>query len=336
MKVMVLTTSYPRYEGDATVNFLGEAVSCLRERGLDVDVVSPLDFRHYGIAYGSGVMGNLRRRPWLAAMVPAMLWNFRAEARRRAHGVDLVHAHWLPTGVVAAGVGKPFVLQLWGTDVELARRARSLARRVVSKARLVICPSQALAGAARELGAREVRVIPSGVQVPDEVAEPAEPPEILFAGRLSPEKGILELVEAARDLNLVVAGDGPLRSQVPGAMGFVPHHALGALYERAAVVACPSHREGFGVVCAEAMAYGRPVVAGAVGGLLDLVVDGETGLLVPPRDVGALRTALERLLGDAELRRRLGAAARERIKERFAWPAVTNATIAAYEEALAA
>jgi glycosyltransferase involved in cell wall biosynthesis len=119
-------------------------------------------------------------------------------------------------------------------------------------------------------------------------------------------------------------------------MGFVPHHALGALYERAAVVACPSHREGFGVVCAEAMAYGRPVVAGAVGGLLDLVVDGETGLLVPPRDVGALRTALERLLGDAELRRRLGAAARERIKERFAWPAVTDATIAAYEEALAA
>lgn len=336
MKVLVLTTSYPRYEGDSTVNFLGEAVSCLRERGLDVDVVSPLDFSHYGIAYGSGVMGNLRRRPWLAAMVPPMLWNFRAEARRRADGVDLVHAHWLPTGLVAAAVGKPFVLQLWGTDVELARRARGPARRVVRKARLVICPSQALASAARDLGAQEVRVIPSGVQVPESVAEPADPPEILFAGRLSPEKGILELVEAASGMSLVVAGDGPLRERVPGALGFVPHHALGALYERASVVACPSHREGFGVVCAEAMAYGRPVVAGAVGGLLDLVVDGETGLLVPPRDVSALRGALERLLGDEELRRRLGAAARERIKERFAWPAVTDATIAAYEEALAA
>jgi glycosyltransferase involved in cell wall biosynthesis len=118
-------------------------------------------------------------------------------------------------------------------------------------------------------------------------------------------------------------------------LGFVPHRELGPLYERAAVVACPSHREGFGVVCAEAMAYGRPVVAGAVGGLLDLVVDGETGLLVPPRDVGALRAALERLVGDEDLRRRLGEAARERIKERFAWPAVTDATIAAYEEALA-
>ncbi len=238
-------------------------------------------------------------------------------------------------GGIAATLGRPFVVQLWGTDVELARRARPLARSILRRARLTICPSNALADAARDLGAQEVRVIPSGVQVPDEIAEEADPPEVLFAGRLSPEKGILELVEAARGMRLVVAGDGPLRDRVPGALGFVPHDDLGPLYERAAVVACPSHREGFGVVCAEAMAHGRPVVAGATGGLLDLVVDGETGLLVPPGDVGALRAALERLLEDSELRRRLGAAGRERIVERFAWPAVTDATLAAYEEALA-
>jgi glycosyltransferase involved in cell wall biosynthesis len=83
------------------------------------------------------------------------------------------------------------------------------------------------------------------------------------------------------------------------------------------------------------MAHGRPVVASAVGGLLDLVVDGETGVLVPPRDVAALRGALERLLADAALRRRLGEAGRERIRERFTWPAVTDATIQAYEDALA-
>ena len=96
---------------------------------------------------------------------------------------------------------------------------------------------------------------------------------------------------------LVVVGDGPLRGEVPGALGFLPHEELERRYERAAVVACPSHREGFGVVCAEAMAHGRPVVAGDVGGLRDLVVHEETGLLVPPGDVGALRDALERLLG---------------------------------------
>jgi glycosyltransferase involved in cell wall biosynthesis len=114
----------------------------------------------------------------------------------------------------------------------------------------------------------------------------------------------------------------------------LPHPELERLYARAAVVACPSRREGFGVACAEAMAHGRPVVASAVGGLLDLVMDGETGLLVPPRDPAALRAALERLLGDRELRLRLGAAGRERVRERFSWEAATDATLAAYREAV--
>jgi glycogen(starch) synthase len=334
VKVVVLTTSYPRYEGDAAGTFVADAVDRLRERGIEVEVVSPASFRHFGIAYGSGVVGNLRRQPWRAALVPAMLASFARAARRAARDADLVHAHWLPAGAVALTCGKPFVVQLWGTDVELARKARPFARMVLRRARLVVCASNALADAARELGAREVRVIPSGVDVPEHMGEEAEPPEVLFVGRLSREKGILELVRAADGLPLVVAGDGPLRDQVPGARGFVPHQALAPLYERAAVVAVPSHREGFGVACAEAMAHGRPVVASAVGGLLDLVVDGETGLLVPPRDVPALRAALERLLADRELRRRFGEAGRERIRESFSWAAVTDATVAAYDEAL--
>ena len=336
MKVAVLTTSYPRYEGDPAGSFVADAVEQLRKRGVDVDVVSPASFRHFGIAYGAGVMGNLRRSPWKGALVPAMLGSFARAARRTARDADLVHAHWLPAGAVALTTGKPFVVQLWGTDVELARRARLLARRVLSRARLVVCASTALAEAARELGAREVRVVPSGVELPEEVGEPSNPPEVLFVGRLSREKGILELVQAADGMTLVVAGDGPLRDRVPQARGFVPRHELGPFFERAAVVAVPSHREGFGVACLEAMAHGRPVVASAVGGLLDLVVDGETGLFVPPRDVPALRAALERLLGDADLRGRLGEAARARVREHFGWPAVTTATIEAYEAALAA
>jgi SAM-dependent methyltransferase len=83
------------------------------------------------------------------------------------------------------------------------------------------------------------------------------------------------------------------------------------------------------------MAHGRPVVATAVGGLLDAVEDGVTGLLVPPGDPAALREAIQFLLGDPELRRRLGEAGRWRVRELFSWDTATDATIMAYRAALA-
>ena len=332
MKVVVLTTSYPRSRGDAAGRFVADAVEHLRARGVEVDVVSPADFRHFSIAYGVGVVGNLRRRPWLALALPLLLVSFARAARRAARDADVVHAHWLPVGLVALATRRPVVVTVHGTDLELARRARPLARALLRRMPVVLAVSTALADEVRRLGARDVRVVPNGVELPTDVGAEAEPPEILFAGRLSREKGVLELVEAARGHKLVVAGDGPLRAQVPQASGWLPHDELERLYERAAVVACPSHREGFGVVCAEAMAHGRPVVASAVGGLLDLVVDGETGLLVPPRDVEALQAAVERLLGDRALRRRLGTAARERARSYCSWETVTESLLAAYAD----
>jgi glycosyltransferase involved in cell wall biosynthesis len=332
MKVAVLTTSYPRSAGDSAGRFVADSVDHVRARGVDVEVVGPQQYRHYGIAYGHGMLGNLRRRPWLALLVPGLLASFVRAARRV--DADLLHAHWLPAGWVAERSGKPYVVQVWGTDVELARRVPWLARRVLRGARLVIAASNDLAQRARALGAVNVRVIPSGVDLPAQVGAEADPAEVLYAGRLSPEKGVLELLEAAQGLNLVVAGDGPLRDRVPTARGFVQHDELQQLYARAAVVACPSRREGFGVACLEAMAHGRPVVATRVGGLLDLVVDGETGIVVPPRDPTALRSALERLLADADLRRRLGTAGRDRARSHFSWEKVTDATLAAYAEAV--
>ena len=332
MKIAVLTTSYPRSAGDSAGRFLADAVEHVRARGVDVEVIGPQQYRHYGIAYGHGVLGNLRRRPWLALLVPALLAGFVRAARRV--DADLLHAHWLPAGWVAERSGRPYVVQVHGTDVELARRAPWLARRVLRGARLVIAVSNDLAERARALGAVNVRVIPNGVEVPAHVGAEAEPAEVLYAGRLSPEKGVLELLEAAQGMNLVVAGDGPLRNRVPFARGFLQHDELHQLYARAAVVACPSRREGFGVACLEAMAHGRPVVATRVGGLLDLVVDGETGILVPPREPAALRLALERLLGDAVLRRNLGYGGRERARAHFSWDKVTDATLAAYAEAV--
>jgi glycosyltransferase involved in cell wall biosynthesis len=326
----VLTTSYPRGPSDVAGLFVADQVERLREAGVDVDVVASSGFRHFGLAYGSGIAGNVRARPWRAALLPLFLASFRRAAARVAREADVVHAHWLGAGAVAATLGKPYVLQVWGTDVELARRVPWIARPVLRRARAVVAASTELASAAERLGARDVRVIPNGVDVPEHVGEPDEPPHVLFAGRLSAEKGVLELVQAAGGLPLVVAGDGPLRPHVPDALGFVPHDELLLLYERAAVVACPSRREGYGVVCAEAMAHGRAVVVTPVGGMRDLVEDDVNGLVVPVGDVPALRAALERLLGDADLRARLGSAARETSSARLSWSAWTSDTLGLY------
>jgi glycosyltransferase involved in cell wall biosynthesis len=324
----VLTTSYPRGPADAAGRFVADAVEHVRARGVEVDVVAPASFRHFGLAYGHGIVGNIRARPWLVFLVPLFLWNFRQAAASR--DADLVHAHWLAAGAVAATLRKPFVVQVWGTDVELARRVPWLVRPVLRRARLVLAASQALADAARELGAREVCVVPSGVAIPASVGSPEEPPHVLYVGRLSAEKGVLELVEAAEGLPLRVVGDGPLRDRVPDAVGFVPPGELGPWYERAAVLVAPSRREGYGVAAREAMAWGRPVVASAVGGLPDAVEDDVTGILVPPGDVVALRAALERLLGDPALRARLGAAAREKARTELSFDAATDALMLAY------
>ena len=101
------------------------------------------------------------------------------------------------------------------------------------------------------------------------------------------------------------------------------------------MLALPSWTEGLPLVVLEAMAHGKPVVATPVGGTPELVTDGETGLLVPPRDPQALAAALQRLLEDAELSRRLGEAGRRRVEERFSLDAMNRRVLQIYDEVVA-
>lgn len=341
MKVTVFTTSYPRGPDDFAGRFVSGLVERVRERGVDVDVVAPADYNTYGLSSdGGGIVRAARRRPWAA---PFMLSSMARTLRAAARDADLVHAHWLAGGAVAMLAGKPFVVTLHGTisggaldDFELLRNASRPVRLVLDRARAVICVSEALTEAALRAGVKRAVFIPNGIDVPAEVGDEAEPAEILYAGRLAPEKGIEDLAAAADGLNLVVSGDGPLRALLPQAGGFFSREELERRYAQAAIVVCPSRSEGFGIVCAEAMANGKPVVASAVGGLVNLVDDERTGLLVPPRDPAALRAAIDRLLADKPLRLRLGAAGRQKIVAGYSWEKVADETVAVYEEALRA
>jgi glycosyltransferase involved in cell wall biosynthesis len=294
MKVVVLTTSYPSAEHPVAGTFVHGLVDAARAAGITVDVVGPSSFPHFGVALGAGIAQNLRAAPWKLALVPAFLASFSVAARRASRDADLVHAHWIPSAIAARATGKPYVLQVWGTDIELARRFPRLVRPLVRSARVVLAASTYLADEARALGARRVEVVPPPVAVPEHVGEPDEPPHVLFAGRLSEEKGILEFLEATEGLPRVIVGDGPLRDHVPDAVGFVPPGELGAYLDRAAVVCVPSRREGYGMTAREALARGRRVVASRTGGLADL--SGEAVTLVPPGDVVALRAAVEEQL----------------------------------------
>jgi len=340
MKVAVFTTSYPRHEGDLAGRFVFDLMRQLRNRSVEIEVVGPGAYRDFGLtgSGGAGLVASVRGRPWLA---PPLFASMVRSLRRAASSADLVHANWLAGAAVARFAGKPFVVTLHGSgtagrfsDLGLAERSPGLVRRLLRPASAVICVSPALAEAMRRVGVANVHEIPYGVEIPDETGAEDKPPTVLFAGRLSPEKRIDVVAAATEGLPRIVAGDGPLRDLLPDALGFVPQDELFGLFDRAAVVLLTSEREGLPNVVLEAMARGKTVVSTPVGGIPAVIEDGETGLLVPIGDVQATRAAVERALGDAELRRRLGAGAGERVREYCSWDRVSDRTLAVYEAAL--
>jgi len=178
-------------------------------------------------------------------------------------------------------------------------------------------------------------VIPNGVDLPmpAETSSAGQGPLVCVA-RLVTAKGIDDLLIAMRQLpgqRLVLVGDGPDRPRLEEASRGLNVHFTGAvapvkvaaLLRQASCLVLPSHTEAFPNAILEAMAFGLPVVATRVGGVVDLVVDGQTGLLVPPRSPMALSDALRTMLHDPDLRRRMGMAGRERA-EQFAWPKITT------------
>jgi starch synthase len=210
-----------------------------------------------------------------------------------------------------------------------------------------------------------VRVIRNGIDTAEYAPDPAtdvldkfgvDPgrPSVIFVGRITRQKGVPVLLRAAAALDpsaqLVFCAGQPdtpeLAVEVEGLVAhlraarsgviwipeMLPKRAVIQLLTHATVFACPSLYEPLGIVNLEAMACGTAVVGSAVGGIPEVVSDGETGLLVPPDDPGALALALNSLLADPGRAEAMGRRGRERAIKEFSWPAIAEQTAALYAE----
>ena len=177
---------------------------------------------------------------------------------------------------------------------------------------------------------------------------------IVVPGRLVPEKGHTDLLQALallRDQGLAftatIAGDGPLRDQlqqhirtaglqeVVSFTGILHYEKLLATVATADIVVIPSRFEGFGLAAIEAMALSRPVIVTAVGGLVEIVDDGISGVMVPSRQPRELASALQRLMASAALRETLGNAGRKRVEQAFALPELAQTMDTLYRQTVA-
>jgi glycosyltransferase involved in cell wall biosynthesis len=279
-----------------------------------------------------------------------------SRALKRAHP-DVVHTHLVHADVYGAvAPGARLVSTKHNPDPFRAGRFRFVERVLTRRAVKVIAISEAVRRFSVEqvgLPAEKIEVVHYGLDdLPEAWGEnpPLElgRPLLLAVCRLAPQKGLETAVRALPSIPgavLLVLGEGPERDVLealasslgvrerlflPGRVGDVT-----SFYRRADLLVHPARWEGFGLAMLEAMLAAKPVVAARAGSAPELVVDGETGLLVPPCDPSALAGAFGALLADRDRAEQMGRAGLERARTEFSVAKMAERTLAVYDRALA-
>lgn len=288
----------------------------------------------------------------------------------RAERPELLHAHYASGyGTTAAlAAWHPWLLSVWGSDVYEFPYTGALQgwwlRQNLKRADAIASTSAAMAGQVRRLTPARgaIAVTPFGIDTTRFAPAPAaraagEASKGLVIGTvkaLAPAYGVDLLLRAFARLEprpgapaatLLIVGDGPQAAELRALAdalgiaarvrfaGAVPHAEVPAWLNRLDVFVAASRIESFGVAVLEASACARPVLVSDAGGLPEVVLDGETGLVVPSGDVAALAAALARLVDDAALRQRLGEAGRRHVQQRYEWAGCVDHMLACLQAA---
>ena len=285
---------------------------------------------------------------------------------------DIIHAHWpFPHAYIALGAAKlfriPLVLNFHGAELLLIRKkkwVKPLLKFAIGQAQAVFANSSFTAGKIKAIRNVDVEWSPYGTTLDEREGSGLAPHpvngkfKVLFVGRHIERKGICYLIEAAKYLSadkfeIRIVGEGDLTEELKAQAaqlegdknaasivftGKLVAPELAREYREANVFVLPAivdHKgdtEGLGVVLIEAMELGLPIIASNVGGIPDVVVNNESGILVPEKDPVALADAIKRIESDPQYTARLLEGARNRIAEHFTWDNITRRQIEIYEQ----
>jgi glycosyltransferase involved in cell wall biosynthesis len=316
--------------------------------------------RFQNVAYGSGIGESIGRLTTLGQL-PLFFFAYTLQAIRHAVWADVLHCQWalsgLPGLIAARLLGKPVLVTFHGAEVYTGR-FRRIVKFIGENANVLVFNSSFTRDRALEfVKPMSYEVIhPASIDVSSISPSYAQKDGVLILslGRLVERKGFEYLIRAfasmknGLDARLVIGGEGPLRGRLERLsadlgvsdrvqlVGRIPDDMMEGLFRSCDIFVLPAivdsrgDTEGFGLVLLEAQAWGKPVVATRVGGIVDIVKDGMNGFLVRQKDVLELAKKIDALVEDPALRTRMGMRGRQIVCERFDSAKLTKKTLGLY------
>jgi glycosyltransferase involved in cell wall biosynthesis len=308
-----------------------------------------------------------------AAIVEGKPDLIHCQAQVASEAAEILSRMWRIPYVLTVHSNQLALLDQHAPSVEASEEARAVKKvssQIASRSDITICVSRYVLEELRDdfgLSEQKLRLVHNGIDTkPFTVAVQREPAArirrvargrkvVLFVGRLVPDKGPQILIQAARklilergrrDLSFFIGGDGRLRRLLQARigrykltddvflLGRLSHHEVIDSYFGADLVAMPSLHESFPLAALEALAAGRPLIASRVGGLPEIIEDGDTGFLIDNKTPEAWGNAIESIVDDPERMVRCGRNGKALVLDRFSSEAMVNATVNVYEEAL--
>ncbi|MEX0616502.1 MAG: glycosyltransferase family 4 protein [Candidatus Woykebacteria bacterium] len=382
MKICLLTTSFPRYKGDFAGNFLLDQSKELKKQGIRISIIAPhsdgfpreeeisgikikrfvymVPFKLQRVAYSGGIVGNLKKIGAILEL-PLFLAAFIISGIRMAKEVDIFHAQWAQTAIIARLIkffsGKKYLVTVLGSDVDVFARVgilKVLTEWGLRDAEWVIAGNEYLETRLKKLSIDKRKIVKinmgvGGIEEFLQIKENYDSKKFLFLGRISPEKNLRLVIESVSQINkniefqLVVIGDGPEKEEMENLvnrldligkvefLGSKPREKVLEIFEEVGFLVLPQKRGGFGIAVLEAMAASRPPILGNIPGVDEIIKDGYNGLLVPTSNSERLTEAIESLLVDKNLRSQLAKNAKA-LASLFTWEKHCRLLVGFYSE----